>query len=584
MTDTLQIVPPEARAARLARLDGSHPQVLVIGGGINGASVYRELALNGVEVALVDKADFCAGASSALSRMVHGGLRYLENGEFDLVREALDERNRLLANAPHQVRPLRTVMPIDSWFSGTLNAPLKFLGLTRAPSRRGALPVRLGLWFYDIYTRGRGGMPRSRFLMRKAAMSRFPAFPARTRCAAAYFDGQVSHPERVVTEIFEDVARAGCDATTINYLAVTSIGPDGVILQDRIAGKALTCKPDIVINATGAWLDLTNGHLSPPPRENLVEGTKGSHLMVDHPELREILGEDMVYYENLDGRICILFVLHGMVLIGSTDLKVPDPDGIRCEEEERAYILEGLRTVFPGITIRENQVRFIFSGVRPLPVSAAGTTGQIPRGHYTHWLNPSKQDDHAPILCMIGGKWTTFRAFGELAADETLARLGRTRSIATDDLAIGGGKSFPESPADWIARVSARSGLPDDRVATLLARYGTLAEALAQTFAGEQPLASPPGYSDKEIDYLVAHEQVETLEDLVLRRSVIALAGQVDAQTLATLADRLATAKGWNDADRTACLTAFQQKLVADHGLTPERVGLATCNREVAAE
>ncbi|MEO1948937.1 FAD-dependent oxidoreductase, partial [Thioclava sp.] len=152
-----EIAAVRSRAASLSHLQDARPQVLVIGGGINGASVYRELALNGVNVMLVERSDFCAGASSALSRMVHGGLRYLENGEFDLVREALDERNRLLRNAPHLVTPLRTLVPLDSWISGTLNAPLKFLGLRDAPSRRGAIPVKLGLSFYDIYTRGRGG-------------------------------------------------------------------------------------------------------------------------------------------------------------------------------------------------------------------------------------------------------------------------------------------------------------------------------------------------------------------------------------------------------------------------------------------
>ncbi|WP_116134116.1 glycerol-3-phosphate dehydrogenase/oxidase [Tropicimonas sp. IMCC34043] len=584
MTINLGIVPPAPREERLARIDNARPQVLVIGGGINGASVYRELALNGVEVVLADKADFCAGASSALSRMVHGGLRYLENGEFDLVREALDERNRLLLNAPHLVRPLRTVVPIDSWMSGTLNAPLKFLGLTRAPSRRGALPLKLGLSFYDIYTRGRGGMPKHAFLSRRKVIARFPGFPDRVRCAATYFDGQVSHPERVVTEIFEDVARAGGKATALNYLAVTHIGPAGVVLQDRIGGGTVTCVPEIIINAAGAWVDLTNNCLAAPPCPAMVEGTKGSHLMIDHPGLREILGDDMVYYENIDGRICIMFVLHGMVLVGSTDLKVPDPDAVRCEADERAYILDGLKYVFPDIEVRDDQIRFIFSGVRPLPVSAAGTTGQIPRGHFTQWLIPATPGAHAPILCMIGGKWTTFRAFGELAANDTLDRLGLKRRCGTETLAIGGGLSYPEDPDAWVADLAARSGLPLPRVATLLSRYGTLAQALAEAFAGEQPLPGLAGYSDREIDYLIAHEQVETLEDLALRRTVIALAGQLDGAAIAALADRLARAKGWSEDERAARVSAFEDRLLADHGIARSRLGNPDCNREVAAQ
>lgn len=571
---TLSIVPPMSRAARLDAMDGAAPKVLVIGGGINGASVYRELALNGVPVMLAEKSDFCAGASSALSRMVHGGLRYLENGEFDLVREALDERNRLLRNAPHLVGPLRTIVPIDSWVSGALNAPLRFLGLSKAPSRRGALPVKLGLSFYDIYTRGKGGLPPHAFWSAKTAQARFPFRPG-LRCAATYYDGQVSHPERVVTEIFEDVARAGCDAVALNHLEVTKIGPE-VALTDRIGGREITLRPEIVVNATGAWIDRTNARAG--ATEDMVQGTKGAHLVLDHPELRDMLGDDMVYYENVDGRICIMFCLHGMVLIGSTDIKVPDPDKVRCEADEQAYILEGLSWVFPGITVRPDQVRHVFAGVRPLPVSGAGTTGQIPRGHFNRWT-----EGGIPMLSMIGGKWTTFRAFGELAADDVMARLGLTRRTGTGDLPIGGGAGYPADPDAWCAEQAAVSGLSQARVATLLARYGTLAGALAQSFAGERMLPGLPGYSDAEIDYLIAHEQVETLADLALRRTVVALAGGLDAAALEALADRLAAARGWSAARREEELHRFRVKLATDHGADPERIGLHR-KGEVAAQ
>jgi len=571
---TPQIVPPMTRAARLDAMDGAAPKVLVIGGGINGASVYRELALNGVPVMLAEKSDFCAGASSALSRMVHGGLRYLENGEFDLVREALDERNRLLKNAPHLVSPLRTIVPIDSWVSGALNAPLKFVGLSKAPSRRGALPVKLGLSFYDLYTRGKGGLPRHAFWSSEKARARFPFRPD-VCCAATYYDGQVSHPERVVTEIFEDVARSGADAVALNHLEVTRVGTE-VALTDRIGGREITLRPEIVVNATGAWIDRTNARAG--TTGEMVQGTKGAHLVLDHPELRDMLGDDMVYYENVDGRICIMFGLHGKVLIGSTDIKVPDPDKVRCEADERAYILDGMSWVLPGVTVRPEQVLHVFAGVRPLPVSGAGTTGQIPRGHFNRWTEGA-----VPVLSMIGGKWTTFRAFGELAADDVMTRLGMARSSGTQELPIGGGAGFPQDRAAWCAEVAAASGLAQARIATLLERYGTLAKALAQAFAGERMLPGLPGYSDAEIDYLIAHEQVETLADLALRRTVVALAGGLDAAALETLADRLAAAKGWSPTRREEELHGFRVKLATDHGADPERIGLHR-KGEVAAQ
>ncbi|MCA0851265.1 glycerol-3-phosphate dehydrogenase/oxidase [Salipiger thiooxidans] len=571
---TLSIVPPVSRAARLDALDGAAPRVLVIGGGINGASVYRELALNGVPVMLAEKSDFCAGASSALSRMVHGGLRYLENGEFDLVREALDERGRLLSNAPHLVAPLRTIVPIDSWVSGALNAPLKFLGLSKAPSRRGALPVKLGLSFYDLYTRGKGGLPAHEFWSSSKAKARFP-FRPEVRCAATYFDGQVSHPERVVTELFEDVARSGAEAVALNHLEVTSIGEE-VTLTDRIGGREITMRPEVVVNATGAWIDRTNARAG--AQGDMVQGTKGAHLVLDHPELREMLGQDMVYYENIDGRICIMFCLHGMVLIGSTDIKVPDPDAVRCEADEQAYILEGLSWVFPGMTVTPEQVLHVFAGVRPLPVSGAGTTGQIPRGHFNRWTEGA-----VPVLSMIGGKWTTFRAFGELAADDVMTRLGLTRTTGTEALPIGGGAGYPADQSGWCAQVAEQSGLSPKRIAALLERYGTLAATLAQAFAAERMLPGLPGYSDAEIDYVIVHEQVERLADLALRRTTLALAGALDAAALEVLADRLAKVKGWNPAQREQELYSFRVTLAQTHGADPDRIGLHR-KGEVAAQ
>ena len=152
------------RGEQLKALRGSpEVSVLIVGGGINGIGTFRDLALQGVDVLLVDQGDFCSGASAASSHMVHGGLRYLENGEFRLVREAVRERNNLLKNAPHYVKPLPTTVPIFKWFSGLLNAPMKFLGLLDKPAERGALVIKVGLMMYDAYTGARRAVPKHSF-------------------------------------------------------------------------------------------------------------------------------------------------------------------------------------------------------------------------------------------------------------------------------------------------------------------------------------------------------------------------------------------------------------------------------------
>src|SRR5689334_9005538 len=189
--------------------------VLIVGGGINGIGTFRDLALNGVDVLLVEKGDFCSGASSASSHMAHGGIRYLENGEFRLVREAVRERNRLIENAPHVVRPLPTTIPIFKRWSGLLNAPLKFFNLLDRPAERGALVIKLGLLFYDAFTAGQGTVPRHTFAGRAKSLRKYPGLNPQVRYTATYYDGQILSPERLAVELVLDGEAEGPHARAL---------------------------------------------------------------------------------------------------------------------------------------------------------------------------------------------------------------------------------------------------------------------------------------------------------------------------------------------------------------------------------
>src|SRR5574342_80900 len=216
--------------------------VLIVGGGINGIGTFRDLALNGVDVLLVERNDFCSGASAASSHMAHGGIRYLENGEFRLVREAVQERNRMIENAPHLVRPLPTTIPIFKVFSGLLNAPLKFLGWLDKPSERGAFVIKIGLMLYDAYThsaprhrfaRGAGGtVPPHRFEGRTASHKRFPQLHPDVRYTATYYDGSILSPERYASELVLDAEAEGPHARALNYVSFTGVDGRNVILKD----------------------------------------------------------------------------------------------------------------------------------------------------------------------------------------------------------------------------------------------------------------------------------------------------------------------------------------------------------------
>lgn len=538
--------------------------VLVIGGGINGISVFRELALQGVDVLLAEKGDYCSGASAALSRMVHGGLRYLENGEFKLVKESLLERDRLLRNAPHYVAPLPTTVPIFDTFSGIANGAVRFLGLTRRPSRRGAIVIKAGLTLYDVFTASRRLMPVHKFRGARKTLETWPAINPATRSSATYYDAWVSRPERLGLEMLNDAIAASPAAHALNYAQVGSTA-EGLILTDIISGETVQVRPHLIINATGGWIDLTNRSIG-ASAPTMMGGTKGSHIIVDSEELHDALAGQMIYYENEDGRICILFPYLGRVLIGSTDIRVDDPDQVRCEDDELAYILQSLAFVFPSIKIAEEQIVFRFSGVRPLPASQDSFTGRIPRDHFCEFVEPNGKVP--ATLCMIGGKWTTFRSFGALAADMALERLGLTREVGTEDLAIGGGRDFPADPETWCAAMASEYRISKARAKTLLERYGSSARAVTDEISRTADVMLPGyGYSQNEIRLIVEREQVETLADIFLRRTTIAITGGLTNELVDAVLAILAAHKAWNAKQVARERAAFVALLKHQHGV-----------------
>ncbi|MBY5568896.1 glycerol-3-phosphate dehydrogenase/oxidase [Rhizobium leguminosarum] len=559
--------------------------VCIIGGGINGISVFRELSLQGLNVLLVEKHDYCSGASSALSRMVHGGLRYLENGEFKLVQESLVERDRLLRNAPHYVAPLPTTVPVFDIFSGLGNGIVRFLGLSRRPSRRGAVAIKAGLSIYDFLTRKRALMPRHQFRGRRSTLAKWPALNPDIKSSATYFDAWVSHPERLGIELLRDGLSTKFGAMALNYAELQRTEDGQYRVEDQIGGASVAVKPALIINATGGWIDIANQTLfSPEGRPApLMGGTKGSHLIVDNADLRDALADHMIYYENEDGRICILFPYLGKVLVGSTDIRVDDPETVRCEADERDYILQSLAFVLPDIAIRPEQIVFQFSGVRPLPASTDSFTGRIPRNHFCTVVEP--KDGGPPVLCMIGGKWTTFRSFGELAADMALKRLGRRRRVATTDRPIGGGQAFPANVPVWLAQVAASKGLSVRRMAELFARYGTDAEAVAGFIAsGPDAVLPHAGYSMRELQFLIREEAVEHLDDLLLRRTTLAVSGELSVEMMDAVLDLLAQEKHWTLAHRTRERDRFLTLLTERHGVDEDMLSARNEPRSIECD
>ncbi len=548
----------DVRTDTLAQLK-ANPEVgvLVVGAGINGIGTFRDLAHQGVDVLLVDKGDFGSGASAASSHMLHGGIRYLENGEFRLVREALTERNLMLRNAPHYAKPLPTTIPMFRWLSGFLNAPLKFVGLRSKPSERGAAVIKIGLIFYDIFARAYKVMPNHTFMLRQRALQEYPKMNPQIVSAARYYDSFMPYPERICLELVQDGVAANENARALNYVSAAGAEGDSVTLRDELTGESFSVKPKLVINAAGPWIDFANRAMNRDTR--FIGGTKGSHLIIDNPELFEAIGstEDYneIFFENNDGRIVlILQYVDGTVMIGTTDIRIEDPEEAVTTEDEIEYILGMLPRVFPTITVDRSQVVFAFSGVRPLPYSDASFTGNVSRDHSIKVVEP---DDALsfPVYSLVGGKWTSFRALSEQTTDKSLAFLGQERRVGTQNMAIGGGAGYPTSKdaqAKWIAELAARHSLEVDRARILFERYGTYAEAVAAFMAAgdDAALANNARFTRREVAFL-AGEQVERLDDVVLRRSLMAWLGGFTDALLLEVADIVAEAKGWS-AERKA--------------------------------
>lgn len=519
--------------------------VIVIGGGINGLGVYRELALQGLRVLLVERNDFCSGCSAAPSRMIHGGLRYLENGEFDLVRESLAERDALLRNAPHMVRPLPTTIPITSLFSGMFNAAISFFGGSGKPSNRGALPIKAGLMLYDLVTRKRRMLPKHKFRSAKSTWKQWPNLTRKLLFLATYYDAWISHPERLGLELITDTEAMAPDSVAVNY-AELSLANGAYSVTDQETGKGHPVTARAVVNASGAWLDEVIAQLSPEQVKPapLVSGTKGSHLILDNPALLQALDGHMMYFENTDGRVCIVFPYLGKVLAGSTDIRVDSAARTRCEPEERDYILTSLRLIFPEVPVSKDNVVFSYSGIRPLPSSDHDFTGRISRGHFTH-----KIDGLVPQFCMVGGKWTTFRAFAQQATDEVLAELGHLRKRDTIDLAIGGGVDYPAGEGALEQALMTEFAVSEERAAHLAGAYGTRARKVltyCATRSDDQPLERDCAHTSAEIRFLIHHEHAVHLADIVLRRSDLAITGNLDLPLVETLASLMAQELGWS--------------------------------------
>jgi glycerol-3-phosphate dehydrogenase len=553
---------------RCSRLQDNEIDVVILGAGVNGAGLFRDLAVQGVNCLIVDKSDFGSGTSAAPSRLIHGGLKYLETGEFGLVAQSTLERNLLLQNAPHCVEALPTFIPIFSWTRGIWAAMRTLFGSTTAPRSRGAVLIKIGLALYDFFGSRNRVMPRHRFILKKRALKEMPHVTPEIVAGGIYYDAKISRPERLVYELVMDGLQANGNSLAANFTSLAS-SEGGKLTFSRADGTAFSVSPKIVVNAAGPWIDRVNDALGSP--SHLIGGTKGSHILLDHPELVRSLNGHMIYFEADDGRICLVYSYLGLALVGSTDIPCGDPDNVRCEEPEIDYFLESIRSLLPSLRFAREQVVYSYSGIRPLPASDASSPGLISRDHSAPVIEPQGGRPF-PIISLVGGKWTTFRGFAEEVADLVLRRLQRSRSQSTRHLAIGGGRDFPPNPtarSEWVRAIAKRTGAAPDRVDQLLSRYGTTAATILEYPSSRTDavrLSGAPYYSALEIDWIVRQELVVHLSDVVFRRTTLAIEGVLTMEGLREIGAIAAQAFGWTEQRLSAEIEDVARIMSAFHG------------------
>ena len=533
------------KSERLSTVEAAGFDVIVIGGGMAGAGVARDLALRGVSVVLFEKGDYASGTTSRSSKLIHGGLRYLELFDLGLVRESLAERETLRRLAPHLVRPLPFLVPVYG------------------DSARGLIKVRIGLLLYDHLAPGRE-RERYRVLRPVAALALEPGLRAEgLRGAGYYFDDLLLSPERLCLENVLSACRAG--ARAFNYCEVEEVvrgraGVEGVRVRDLLSDRVHTVRARVVVNAAGPWVDRLRelaGINDRGPR--ITRTTKGIHCVLPR------LSERAVYASTRDGRAVLAIPWREFSVVGTTDTDFDgDPDRVEATGEEVGYLLDEVRRVLPGPEVAEREVVYTYAGVRPLSFEAQARPSDVSRKHRV------VAEGGGRFLSVTGTKLTCFRSLAEQVGDLVMQALGRRAACRTARLALDGSDEEVSrfEAAAWLPvtpELSA-SGLGPQTIETLVATYGRawtrLVDLAGKMPGGEERLCPENPEIAAQLHYAVSHEHAVSLQDVLLRRTGIGTSRCQGRDCAESIGRRMASLLGWSPRRLDAELDAWESHVV----------------------
>lgn len=515
-------------------LESDSFDVLVIGGGISGVAIARECARGGKRTLLVEQTDFAAGTTSRSTRIIHGGLRYLEHGDIVQVRESLRERGRLLRQYPHQVRPLRFLLALDEH------------------SRRSSLAVRTGLWLYR--TLGGATTGETELESSQAKLERM-LDRGRRFSVFSFDDAQCEFPERLVAQWLVEAAEAGCVArnhTQLIGVEVRDRAVTGARLRDEFSGRETRVGATWIINAAGPWADRVCQVSAIDTQIPMVGGVRGSHIV-----LPKVAGmpEAALYTEAVDGRPVFVVPWNGQLLVGTTEVPdAADPGRVQPTGQEIDYLFRSFRQLFPESGVSAEDIRCAFAGVRPLPHSTGADVAALSRKHHLH----DHADDGARgMLSVIGGKLTT----AGWVARECAAKIGvRIPTRVGTTLRPEGG--VDELLNHWVTQTAEAGGTSLDTARGLVEWFGGRSVEIVEDVRDRRELLAPlcphTHHIVAEARHAFAREHALTLSDVLLRRVPVALGACWSEQCSRVAADRIAEALGWDSRRRGTELERFE--------------------------
>ncbi len=515
------------------------PQVdlAIIGGGINGAGLAAQAAQSGLSVALFEKGDFASGTSSKSTKLLHGGIRYLEQYRFGLVFEGLHERQRLLRMAPHLARPIPFLLPV---YKGDVRPPWM---------------LKLGLWLYDLLA-GTQNIAKHQWFSPIEALKKAPTLnPQGLKGCGLYFDAQVNDA-RLVWENILAAQEAG--AHCFNYCRVAQIDKEPGFLrvfgQDERTGESWAVKTSCLVNASGPWANQTAQMVS-TDNLKLVRPTRGTHIVV--PEV--IPQHAVLITTRKDDRVIFVIPWRGYSLVGTTDLDDPeDPDKTQPTEEEIQYLLNEAARIFPGANWDRDQVLSAFAGLRPL--------AWTDRGHASSVSREDRILQEGNLLNIVGGKLTTYHAMATKALSLALKVVGKvSKGIPSNNLPGTPDttwNSFLEtSIPQWVSTYKVTQA----QALQLAHLYGRRApqvlELLNENKAWGKPLDPERPELVAQVVFAVRTEEALHLEDVMLRRLEIGYSPQRWGEASKTASQVMAKLLGWSEETRNKELERYRQSL-----------------------